>query len=186
MIAESDLKIYESSSLYKRLKKGSDEAFQNIYQKYRKNIDYLIRSRIKKPCDAEDLVQDVFMKIWEYRREIDENRPIKNLLYRISLNAVYSYNSHLDVIKRNENYLATNLSLGFNSSDSILIFKETDSIIKTIINRLPKKQQDIYKMHIEEGLSRQQIAKEKGLSVRTVDNQLYRAKMKMKEVLSQN
>jgi len=184
MISEICLnKHLPSKAASGRSKNMGADAFGRLYQKYTENIGTLVRSRIRKPCDAEDLVQDIFLKIWEYWDHIDEDRPVKSLLYRIALNAVSNYNTHERVIKRFESYWAYSQKYSLDSPESCLFCEEINCRIESILQNWPAKQENIFRLFWEKGLSRQQIAAKKKLSVRTVDNQIYRAKKKLKRQL---
>ncbi|MGQ8338615.1 sigma-70 family RNA polymerase sigma factor [Sunxiuqinia sp. A32] len=178
-------KIDQNVQLLKRLKSGCVLAFHDLYNAHRQNIYHLVRSRINKSYDVEDIVQDVFMKIWEYKENIEENKAPIGLLYRITLNKVCNYKIHEDVKKRYNDYLHGITELNYASSYSIIFHNELETKIESLLAELSPVQRDIFLMSWEKGLSRQQIAQDRGLSVRTIDNQIYRTKKKLKEKLSE-
>ncbi|MGQ8337521.1 sigma-70 family RNA polymerase sigma factor [Sunxiuqinia sp. A32] len=174
---------FETIPVCEKQKRNHTEFFEDIYRKYRANIDCLIRSRIQKICDVEDLVQDVFTKVWEYREEIDESRPIQSLLFRMTTNLVYSYKKHENVARKHCVYIAQRQRFQFDSPYSVFYYNDIDSTIEANLKRLPRRQRDVFNLFWKKGLSRQEIAKEKDLSVRTVDNQLYRVRKILREEL---
>ncbi len=156
-------------------------AFSGIYKTYRDNIYRLVRARIGKSYDVEDLVQNVFMRVWEYRDELDPDRFSFGLLYRMTLNVVSSYKKHENIVRKHKDYLVNSDPP---TADPDILFNEAVSRAEAIVLDLPPVQRDIFTLFLYEGMDRRQIAACKGLSVRTVDNQIYRARKKLKRELT--
>ncbi|MFB6342744.1 RNA polymerase sigma-70 factor [Saccharicrinis sp. FJH62] len=169
--------------LIRRLKRGDEYAYRQIYDAFSENLFHFAFSYLKNTFESEEIVQDVFMRIWEMREEIDEEKSFKSFLYRMTVNKVLNHIKHQVVKQKYECYLQ-NVNQSFNDNpEADLHFKELNTKIKTLLVKLPGQQQNIFKMSRVDGNSNSQIAEELGLSIRTVENQIYRATKFLKENL---
>ena len=79
---------FEESRLISLLQEGSEYAFQLIYDKYRNRIYQTAINFLKSPIIAQDVVQDVFMKLWFERNKIDASKPVEAWLYTVAKNNI--------------------------------------------------------------------------------------------------
>ena len=79
---------FEESRLISLLQEGSEYAFQLIYDKYRNRIYQTAINFLKSPIIAQDVVQDVFMKLWFERNNIDASKPVEAWLYTVAKNNI--------------------------------------------------------------------------------------------------
>jgi len=167
--------------LIKAFKKGDAHAFESLFNLYHKRLYYFLFGLLKSKEDAEEIVQETFLKIWENREHFWEDYPFESLLFRIAKNAFLNHN------RKKVNRTVFEKHFGFftdfseSSADQYILFQETQSIIETIVNGLPPKRKEIFLMQKVEGLSRQEIASKLGISIITVDSQLFKANKHLKE-----
>ena len=167
--------------LIKLFKKGDTQAFESLFNLYHKRLYYFLFGLLKSKEDTEEIVQETFLKIWESRELFWENYPFESLLFRIAKNAFLNYN------RKKVNRAVFEKHFGFfadfseNSTDQYILFKETQSIIETIVNGLPPKRKEIFLMQKVEGLSRQEIADKLEISIIIVDSQLLKANKYLKD-----
>ena len=167
--------------LIKAFKKGDAHAFESLFNLYHKRLYYFLFGLLKSKEDAEEIVQETFLKIWESRENFWEDYPFESLLFRIAKNAFLNHN------RKKVNRTVFEKHFGFftdfseSSADQYILFQETQSIIETIVNGLPPKRKEIFLMQKVEGLSRQEIASKLGISIITVDSQLFKANKHLKE-----
>jgi RNA polymerase sigma-70 factor (ECF subfamily) len=136
---------------------------------------------LKSKEDAEEIVQETFLKIWENRENYWEEYPFESLLFRIARNTSLNYARKKVNRKVFEDHLNFFTEVSESAADQYILFKETQSIIDTILNGLPPKQKEIFLLQKVEGLSRQEIAGKLGISVITIDHQLFKANRYVKE-----
>ena len=166
-----------------RLKAGDMAAFQKVFVAYSEKLFLFTCSYLKDTAEAEEIVQDVFLRIWEMREEIDENRSFKSFLYTMAVNKVLNYLKHQVVRQKYEKYLV-NFNHDFSASpDAAVHFAELRDKIAGLMEKMPEQQCNVFKMSREDGLSNGEIAEKLGLSIRTVENQIYRASKFLKENL---
>ena len=179
MIETKDLKLISS------LKKGDHEAFDALYGKYAKGLYAFVTSILKNPADAEEIVQNVFVKIWERRHTIEEKFSFKSYLFTIA---------YRDVITRlrKQNLLASiqsgnnqELIINDDNAELEIEFFNIDTIYRDILEKLPEKRKMIFQLSREKGLTNREIATQLSISVKTVENQMTAALHTFREKLSQ-
>ena len=128
---------------------------------------------------AKDIVQEVFIKTYEFRKKLDSNYSIDGFLYRSVYNQfINSYHKNKSLLKIHDEYVKYLNQIINESSDS-----DFDRLIKLIeksINKLPKKCKEIFKLSKTEGLTNYEIASTLNISVKTVEAQITIAFKKIK------
>lgn len=161
------------TTLINLLQEGNEEAFAEIYNRYWKRIYFLAFKYTKSPQIAQDLVQDVFLKVWINR---------KNYVH------VKEFKSYLIVAARNQIISALRNKVFYESIESSeiieekillpekqLSYKESVVFLNEAIQMLTPQQKKIYQLSRNEGLKYEEIAKEMGISVSTVKNHMTKA-----------
>ena len=156
-------------------KNGDLDAFQKIYNSYCKPLYRFALSYMKDTFDAEEIVQDVFLKVWEKRAEVDEHKSFKSYLYRITINKIFNELKHRVVKRKYEHQLLNVDQITYETPESKIQFQELNSKIEHLLSKLPEQQRSIFIMSRWQGLTNAEIAQNLNLSVRTVENQVYRA-----------
>lgn len=133
--------------------------------------------------DAEEIVQDTFVKIWDKREEFNEEHSFESFLFTIAKNSFLNLNRKKVNRKIFENYLSYIDEVSSAQSDEYVILKETRDIINSIIDGMPPKRKEIFLLSRISGLSRQIIADRLKISVSTVDGQLLKANKYFQENL---
>lgn len=156
--------------LVERLQKGDVEAFDLLYDKYSGKLYAFGLKYLRSTAEAEELVQSVFLKLWENYKNLKKESSFKSYLFTIAYN---------DICKlfRKRNYRQKFISdtLYENSQSSTEMEDGTDyqsvlEQVQQIVNKLPERQKTIYLKSRQEGKSTKEIAEEVGLSPGTVDN----------------
>lgn len=169
--------------LIKAFKKGDPKAFERLFDRHHKKLYLFLYRLLNSKEDAEEIVQDTFIKIWEKREEFIEGYPFESFLFKIAKNAFFNLNRKKVNRKIVESHLEFLTEIASGSTDEYVIFKETKAIINTIIDNLPPKRKEIFILRRIDGLSRQEIADKLGISIITVDSQLLKANKYLKEEL---
>ena len=154
------------------LKKGSFSAFDHIFSSYKARLYTFAVGYLKVTEDAQELVQEVFVKVWENREMLDETRSFNSYLFTISKNTILNYfrkkaneQSYIDYIKKNT-------SLSYNKTEEDLAYEELQEKASRVIEQLPARQKEIYRLSREQGLSNEEIARQLKISKKTVENQV--------------
>jgi len=164
------LKVSKSNKELLLLIQNDDRiAFYNIYERYCKRLYGFVLRYIKQKEDAEEIVQEVFVKIWESRNKIDAYSSFESFLFTIA------YNTTISLLRKRANehkYLEHLKSLQqFNSSPDLIDeinFNELNNRVKLLLNELTPRQKEIFQLSREDGLTHDEIAKKLDISVNTV------------------
>lgn len=167
------------------LNKGSKNAFATLYERYGRRIYLFALGYLKSDSDAEELVQDVFVKLWERRTSLDEQKNLKAYIFKIVVNTIY------DIIrKRNVEQAFLDFAAGkTNNTDDVwdkVVYNDMLTHVNSLVDAMPEQRRKIFKMSKETGLTNDEIAIKLGISKRTVENQLYRATLFLKDNLGSN
>lgn len=158
-----------------QLASGDEIAFRQLYDNYWQNI-YQVAFMFTKSVDlAEDMVQDVFMKLWIKREELVKVENLRSYLFIIARNHIFN-----ELRKRTTDVSFTNHLHEYfcetkETPEQKLLQRESEQIMDRIIEHLPQRQRIIYQLSREEGLSRNEIAGRLGIAPNTVRNHLARA-----------
>jgi RNA polymerase sigma-70 factor (ECF subfamily) len=173
-----------SGNLVFRLKKGEKDALQELINLYGVKIYRFAFSYLKNKSDTEELLQDIFIKIWEKRKNLDPGQNMKPYLYKIVVNSIYDLIRKKNREKLFAEYISHHQPKGADSSWNEIIWNEMRSNLDRLIGHMPEQRQKIFLLSREEGLKNHEIADRLNLSLRTVENQLYRAVLFLKENLN--
>ncbi|HBC78774.1 MAG TPA: hypothetical protein DCZ51_09090 [Bacteroidales bacterium] len=171
--------LAEDKTITSRIKKGDREAFSIFFNKYRSRVYYFSLKYLGEPDEAEELVQSVFVSIWEHRRLIDKNKSLKNYLYRSVVNSIYNFLKKKAIRRA---YIIDELKKPEGTLDPYekIFSKDFEERFDQIIYTLPLQQQMIMNYRRHQGLSIKEIAQKLNISERTVENQIYRVNILLK------
>lgn len=131
---------------------------------------------------AEDVVQDVFLKFWSKRENINIIHSVKSYLYRATINTSLNYLESNKKITRLKNTEHSSEYPTVNAGEE-LSHKELKSKIDEAMDQLPPKCKVVFVLSRSEGMKYQQIADHLGISVKTVENQMGKALKMLRERL---
>lgn len=171
-------------SLVRLLKEGDKPTFELIFNKFSKKLYYFAFSYVHSQTESEEIIQNVFVSLWENRDGLSEAFPIQNYLYKVTINHIYNYFKHRLVRRRYvENMIVEGTDEDQEAMQYILT-NDLEEVVYKIVEELPKRQQIIFRLSRLEGLSHAEIAQRLEISVRSVENQIYRALKYIREKLS--
>lgn len=166
------------------LKKGSKEAFGEIYRLYAGRLLAYCVQYTKCREDAEEIVQDVFVALWNSRQTIRQEETLRSLLFTISKHRVINaYRSTLNSPVY-EDYVDYQNELPAGEDYRRLEYEQYVRIVKDAIRRLPSTQQRVITLSRFSQLSNKEIAEHLSLSEQTVKNQLSIGLKTLRELLA--
>lgn len=168
--------------LVEQIKDGSKDAFRLLYDRYGIKIYRFALSYLKSGLDAEELVQEVFLKLWDKRKSLNSLLNIRAFLYKVAVNTIYDFIRRKNVEQAFLNFAEGKTTLTDETWQEI-IFNDMIAQMNSLMMQMPEQRRKIFKMSKENGLSNDEIADVLGLSKRTVENQIYRATAFLKENL---
>jgi RNA polymerase sigma-70 factor, ECF subfamily len=170
--------------LISEIRNGSIEAFESLYNLYKKKLYYFSYKYLKDHSDTEELVQSVFLSLWEHRKSIDDSQSIKNYIYRSAVNNIYNQFKKRSVHNKYVDYQLQRADHENNPTIDHIYYQDLKKSINAILEELPPQQKNIFYLSRVENLSHQKIADKLNLSVRTIENQIYRVIKRIKKELN--
>jgi len=176
---------YTDEELMLEIKAGNMLAFDELYRKYSRRLFRFSCSILKSGEEAENILQDVFLKLWLNRGEIHKSSSVKFYIFTIA------YNSSISVIRKKAKelqfieYVKSLQDVVQESADVQIEYKELDEKLKRVVKTLPVRQKEIYQLHKVEGLKYSEIAEKLNISVNTVENLMSRALKKIRQRLGE-
>ncbi len=174
-------------NLITRFREGDMQAFDTIYNFFNRKLYAFVLKILKIEDDAREIVQDVFIKLWETRERVKSVSLFNSYLFTIA------YNTSIDLVRKRINekkYVEYINSLQKNYSlDETIDKMDYDTLNKEIehlIEKLPLKQREVYKLSRIENLSHKEIAGKLKISVNTVENHISKALQFLRKNLNTN
>lgn len=165
----------KEKELLEALQKGSVQAFDYLYQTYSLRIYSNIYRMVKCQDTTQELLQDVFISVWERREEIDPELSFKAYLYRISRNLVYNYFRRAKIGQKVLDYIAS-ISTELDSSvEEGIAYHETKDLLDTLISQLPPQRKVIYTLCKLEGRSYSEVSQLLNISESTINDHIVKA-----------
>lgn len=157
------------------LKKQDEYAFKEIYERYSGALYLLALKKTKNEAEAKDIVQEIFIVLWNKRAELHFHSSVSSYLFKSvhnrALNIFVHQKYHDDYIVSLQNYLDETAP----QADSLIREKELTLVIDRAIQSLPEKMREIFQLSRYEQLSHKEIADKLGISELTVKTQVKRA-----------
>jgi RNA polymerase sigma-70 factor, ECF subfamily len=165
----SDLQIIEA------IQAGNESVFEQIFRKHYAGLCAYARSFLRDADDAEEIVQTVFVGIWEKHAELTITQSLKSYLYRAVHNHCLNRIKHLKIREAHQQYATYYEASTYESVTETVYKNELETQINEAVEKLPAQCQVIFKMSRFEELKYQEIATQLGLSIKTVENQIGKA-----------
>jgi len=169
-----------------QLQAGDITAFDEIFNRFADPVHTYIKMRLNGSEEADDVLQEVFIRLWHKRQAINIHSSFRNYLYTIVQHCI---SDHLRAAKRRRRYTLTaempESEATQPAPDEQYQYKQVYSIWHGAMNTLPGQMRRIYSMKNEEQRSVREIATELQLSEQTVKNQLHTAGQRIVKILRQ-
>lgn len=154
--------------------------YEELFTSNHKNLCRLANRIVNNKAGAEDIVQDVFLKVWNSRETIQTDRPLEGYLYTATTNAALNY---LESLSRLNKFRKEFVPANEEGTSQNISVKELQAEFQKALDRLPPKCKVIFILSRFEGQRYKQIAEQLNISVKTVENQMGKALEIMREEL---
>lgn len=164
--------------------------FENLFRTYRAGLCAFARGYVRCPAAAEDLVQDVFLRMWERRSSLPGRVNPKRYLFTAVRNQALKHLAHQSVVRRSHQMVKQAGRVPGTGEEPLVADQEMDArelavAIRAAVDRLPARCREAYVRYREHGISYAEIAEVMGISVRTVETQLARANRVLRRELAE-
>lgn len=159
---------HQEQELITRIAAGDEAAFTALFDAYKDRIYSIAMRLTRNPAVAEEIVQDVFLKIWLKKEGLAEVGHFRAYLFTATRNEVISAIRRLARRRVLVQEAAKTGTTEVNDTDSLLLDREYQQILRQAVEQLPPQQQKVYRLMKEQGLKRDQVAGQLGMSPETV------------------
>jgi RNA polymerase sigma-70 factor (family 1) len=170
---------------YRIARLDDQQAYKELFTSLYSYLFRFAKTLLKSRESAEEVVSDVFIKVWERRRQLEKIENLKVYLYVSTRNIAYNY---LDKQKRNPTNSIDDFETEFTSiyfdPEQLLVTADMLAFIQKAIDQLPPKCKIIFKLAKEDGLKYREVAEVLNISIKTVENQLAIALQKIGSTVS--
>lgn len=157
--------------LIRALKTEDAHAFSQLYDAYFQQVYNFTKLYICSCMEVSEIVQDVFVKVWETRHTIDENKSFEGFLFIITRNLIFNYNRrHLNELNFKVTALRA-LEQSYNI-DEELEADDLKQFISSLITHLPPQRQKIFRLSREKKMSNKEIAEHCSITEKAVERQM--------------
>lgn len=174
----------EDIQLIERIKAGDQKGFDALFRKYYKYLVVTAYQYVKDDHQAKDMVQEIFCDVWQRRTDVVIENP-KAYLRRAVVNKC------LANIRKNSKISYEDEMVTFDNSsrkfvDEEIDFNDANQLIKKVVESLPTRCKEIFKLSRFEQLSHKEIAERLDISVKTIENQMTKALKILRKELSEH
>jgi RNA polymerase sigma-70 factor (ECF subfamily) len=164
---------YRDRLLFKRISQGDAQAFTEFFEAYSVKLAIYVSRFLYSDAWAEEIVQDVFLKLWSTRETIGDIEYPAAFVYRMTANRAKDLLRHREKEIRLQQYLIRHFDHPVaNDTQDQFDFRIGEQLLRQAIERLPKQRAVVFKMRHEQGLGYDEIAEQLGISRHTVRNLL--------------
>ncbi|MCK5137125.1 MAG: RNA polymerase sigma-70 factor [Bacteroidales bacterium] len=182
----------KEDQLLTHIKNNDKKAFEDIYRMYFPLLHEYAKFYIDSLQMAEDIVQDVFVKLWHSRKEISIKSTLKGYLFRSVHNRCIQYLRHNKIEQQHQVLQQAKLEeatimnrVFFESGLSRLFESEIEALVQNALNDLPKKTREIYEFSRRQYLTNKEIAKKINLTEKSVEYHISKALESLRKCLKE-
>ncbi|MCW3467898.1 RNA polymerase sigma-70 factor [Chitinophaga nivalis] len=181
MVNTSDINVLNEAALIREIHAKCRQTFTYVYERHFQELAMTAYRYVKDTGIAQELVQEVFIKIWEQPALLDENGSLRAYLYKAVINCALNY------LKREKNIARHHSLIAHSLTDSYLHNLQEEQELKLLIyqqiEKLPPQCRKIFKMSRFDGLKYREIAAQLQVSEKTVENHIAHALKTLRESL---
>lgn len=171
----SVLQSYDENALLVSVSKGDETSFKILFEAHWDRIYSVAFTFTKSAMTAEEMVQDVFVKIWLRRTELSLVRKFSDYLFIVARNHILSVLRKKVMEEPFAEHLAEYFKEMSNVPDQQLLCRETEALVLQAVEKLPHQQQLVYSLSRQQGLSLDEIASKLSISKHTVKSHMSKA-----------
>lgn len=173
------------SELIQLICAGNAKAFEEIYYRYKKSVFGFIIKYVRSVDIAEDLTQEIFIKIWEQKEKLKDIRSFRSYLFTLSKNHTLNGLKKIANSENAVNHLLFYAPIEEDSTVWNFQFKEYSNLINRTLKNMPERTMQIFKLCREEGKSYEEAAALIGVSQNAIKNHMVSAMKTFKKMIAQ-
>lgn len=167
--------------LLTQLRDGNYGAFEQLYHRYKVPVTIVMFRLLKSNAQVEDLLQEVFFRVWQNRERIDPEKPFSAYLFRIAENLVFDAFRKISKDKRLRETILQSMAVCANEVETNYISKENQKLLDDAIDLLPPKRKEVFVLCKIELRSYEEVSRLLNISLSTVNDHIYKANNFLKQ-----
>lgn len=179
--------MIREKNLLVRIRQHDVDAFNILFNTYYMQLYCYCRKYVSE-IEAKDILQNVFLRFWEKRKNIDIHSSAKAYLYKSIQYECLNYIRSKKLKEDSTDISSKEIADQSNIPDVDVVYREIEIILESVIDKLPPQSKKIFTESRINGMKNFEIAQKLNVSVRTVDTQIYRVlkilKVKLKDYLA--
>lgn len=175
--------MVDEKELVALLQKGDKGAFGELYHRYKHKLYYNFRKLVKSESQAEELLQQLFVKIWENRLSLDPDKVFKAYLFRVAENMVYDFFRKASRDKNMGATLMTVATENYSHIEEAIYSKEREALVYRAVASLPPQRRHVFTLCKLEGKTYEEVSVELGISTSTINDHIVKATRSVREYL---
>ncbi len=177
--------MLRDSEIVRRIRQGDAGQFESLFRSSYVSLVRYAKKLIKDHDTAEEIVQDLFFRLWKDKDKLQIESSLNGYLYRAVHNRCLHHIDHNRVVEKYAREMAVMEQETNESPTDILHYRELQAKIAAILERLPEKCGKIFCMSRFEGLKYSEIAEKLSISVKTVEANMGRALKEFRKILAE-
>lgn len=166
-----DYSLYDEKALLVKIAEGDEPAFRRLFDLYKERFYAVVLKMTRSEEVAEDIVQDVFMNIWSKRESLVNVDNPSSYFFTAVYRRVYHHYRKVALEKKLLQVVPP-IKEWVNSTEEMVLAHESKNLITEAVEKLSPRQRLVFKLSKQEGLSREDVARQLHISPNTVRNQL--------------
>lgn len=169
----------DAKNILRDIAAGDSEAFKTLFEMFFPKVKVFLVKFLKDDKAAEDIAQDIFVKIWSLRQALPEIKSFNTYLYRMTRNAALNY-------LRDKKVTLEISEISIRDDKDIeqeYYRKEKELLMQLVVDQMPAQRRKVFTMSRYMGMTNDQIAKSLGISKHTVENHLSLALKELRGVV---
>lgn len=176
---------YTDQQLFRLIASGNEPAFAELFRRYDRRIYPFVLKMIKNPLMAQEITQEIFIKIWRYREGLPAiEQPESYILTIAARHTLDQIKKRLNEVRMLQRFSAA-LDPTHNDPEELLLLKDTEELIQRAVDQLPPQQRAVYILSRRQHMSYEEIGAQMNISPNTVRNHLVKALAAIRILLDQ-
>jgi RNA polymerase sigma-70 factor (ECF subfamily) len=167
------------------LRQDDEQAFNVLFERYSHKLYRFAFNFLRSGAEAEEMVQEVFSRVWERRHELDEQYAFSGFVFSITYRLALNQIRHRKYEKRLQAELGDTVEAG-NETEDAIILADLQEFSRAAIERMPHKRKLIFEMVRNQHMSYKEVAGHLHISTKTVESQMTEALKFLRRFFSKN
>ncbi len=168
------------------LKIGDQHAFEYLFECYHAKLFIYCFRFVKSKDLADEIVQETFIKVWNFRERIDLQYTFTSFLFKIAFNSIIDFQRKVARDASLQKEMFFHIQQSHNRTEDELIYQDLERLSKQAIEQMPEQQRIVFKMSRDKGMSHEEIATTLGISPNTVKVHIFNSLKHIRNFLQQN